>query len=142
MGAILGNHIYPNLKYEKISQKLVEVIYKIITWLQMAVYRRQLNHRHHLQLRIPDINLDDMDAGDIKKAILENHDRKLFEEVEKSKKMGKNKHDDFSKVQDYMHGKALGDCRMAFRILCGLVKEVKGNCKDKHRRKGGEGFDM
>ena len=74
-----------------------------------------------------------MICRDIKKAILENHDRKLFEEVEKSKKMGKHKHKDFSKVQDYMDGKALENCRMAFRIWCELVKEVKGNFKDKHR---------
>ena len=55
MAAILGNHIYPNLKYEKV---LFEVTYEITTWLQMAVYRRQLNH--HLQLGITDINLNDM----------------------------------------------------------------------------------
>ena len=37
-----------------------------------------------------------------------------------------------------MRGKSLDNCRMAFRIRCELVKDIKGNFKDKYRRKGGD----
>ena len=37
-----------------------------------------------------------------------------------------------------MKGKSVDSCRLAFRIQCELVKEIKGNFKDKYRRKGGE----
>ena len=50
----------------------------------------------------------------------------------------KHKNDNFKKVQDYMNGKVITNCRMAFRIRCEMVKEIKGNCKDKYRRNGGE----
>ena len=50
----------------------------------------------------------------------------------------KHKEDNFSSVQDYMKGKSVQNCRMAFRIRCELVKDIKGNFKDMHRRKGGE----
>ena len=30
------------------------------------------------------------------------------------------------------------NCRMAFRIRCELVKDIKGNYKDKFKRLGGE----
>ena len=37
-----------------------------------------------------------------------------------------------------MNGKVVSNCRMAFSIRCEMVNEVKGNHKDKYRRKGGE----
>ena len=51
--------------------------------------------------------------------------------------MMEHKNDNFSKVQDYMKGKSVDSCRLAFRIRCELVKEIKDNFKDKYRRKGG-----
>ena len=36
-----------------------------------------------------------------------------------------------------MKGKSVDKCRMAFRIRCEMVKEIKGNYKDKYRRMGG-----
>ena len=79
-----------------------------------------------------------MPASHIKKAILEHHDRNMLEEIAKSKKMMKHKSEDFSQVQEYMHGKVLSNCRMAFRIRCEMVNEIKGNFKDKFKRLGGE----
>ena len=61
-----------------------------------------------------------------------------MEEVSKSKKMMQHKADNFKQIQEYMSGKSLDHCRMAFRIRCEMVKEIKGNFKDKHRRKGGD----
>ena len=69
---------------------------------------------------------------------MEHHDKELVEEITKSKKMMDHKDDDFSKVQKYMEGKVISNCRMAFRIRCQMVGDIKGNFKDKYRRKGGE----
>ena len=84
------------------------------------------------------MNECELTAGNIKQAILEHHDTQLLEDICNSKKMKKHKEEDFTKVQSYMEGKVLSNCRMAFRIRCEMVCEVKGNCKDKYRRKGGE----
>ena len=62
----------------------------------------------------------------------------MIEEVAKSKKMMKHKNDDFSQVQKYMLGKSVDNCRMAFRIRCEMVNDIKGNFKDKFKRLGGE----
>ena len=90
------------------------------------------------EIGIPDLNYHDTPAGHIKKAILHHHDRNVFEEVSKSKKMMNHKNDDFSKVQNYMKGKSVDNCRMAFRIRCEMVNDIKGNFKDKFKRQGGE----
>ena len=50
----------------------------------------------------------------------------------------KHKENNFQEVQDYMLDKNVEKSRMSFRIRCEMVPEVKGNFKDKHRRKGGE----
>ena len=90
------------------------------------------------QLNIPDVNENTISEADIKRAILDHHDRELVEEIGKSKKMMRHKHDNFKSVQNYMKGKSIINCRMAFRIRCELVKEIKGNFKDKYRRRGGD----
>ena len=79
-----------------------------------------------------------MPAVDIKKAIIDHHDRELLDEIEKSKKMRRHTDDNFKSVQNYMEGKSIDNCRMAFRIRCELVSELKGNFKDKCRRRGGD----
>ena len=43
------------------------------------------------ELEIPDVNLNIISDRDIKRAVLEHHDRQLVEEVSKSKKMMKHK---------------------------------------------------
>ena len=91
-----------------------------------------------MELGIPDTNGREVTEGELKKATMEHHDRQLVEEVEKSKKMRKHSQDNFKQVQDYLKGKSVENCRMAFRIRCEMVKEIKGNYKDKYRRRGGE----
>ena len=66
------------------------------------------------QLDIPDINKTEMSSIDIKRAILEHHDRQVFEDVSKSKKMMQHKNDNFCKAQSYMEGKSVINCHMAF----------------------------
>ena len=48
------------------------------------------------------------------------------------------KEDDFTKVQEYMKWKSVDQSRTAFRIRSEMVDEVRGNFKDKWKRKGGE----
>ena len=88
------------------------------------------------ELGIPDLNVNEMTANHIETAIIDHHDRNMMEEIAKSKKMMRHKNDDFSKVQNYLKGKALHNCRMGFRIRCELVKDIKWNFKDKYRRRG------
>ena len=52
--------------------------------------------------------------------------------------MLQHKDDDFTEVQEYMKGKSIENCRMSFKIRCEMVQDIKGNFKDKFRRKGGE----
>ena len=45
--------------------------------------------------------------------------------------MLKHNDEDFGEVQEYMRIKSVDYCRMAFRIRCEMVPEIKGNFKDK-----------
>ena len=88
------------------------------------------------ELGIPDTTVREVSKGEVKRLILVHHDRQLLEDVEKSNKMRQHSADNFEDVQEYLKGKSVENCRMAFRIRCEMVKEVKGNCKDKYRRRG------
>ena len=90
------------------------------------------------QLDVPDLNENNISEVSLKRAILDHHDRQLVEDISKSKKMMQHKSDNFNTVQNYMKGKSIINCRMALRIRCQMVNEIKGNFKDKYRRKGGE----
>ena len=48
------------------------------------------------------------------------------------------KHENFREVKGYMKGKSIESTRMAFKIRCEMVDEIKGNFKDKYKRNGGE----
>ena len=48
----------------------------------------------------------------------------------------KHKDDNFKTEQSYILSKSVEQCRMAFRIRCEMVDEIKGNFKDKYRRRG------
>ena len=87
---------------------------------------------------IPDINDNGITVGNIKKAVFTHHQRELLENIERSKKMMKHKGDNFSKPQSYMNERSVERARMSFRIRSEMVQEVRGNYKDKYRRKGGE----
>ena len=66
------------------------------------------------------------------------HKDELMEGVEKSKQMLKQKDGNFTKVQEYMKGKSVEKTRIAFRIRCEMVPEIRGNFKDKYKRGGGD----
>ena len=90
------------------------------------------------ELNILDINDQDIPEGVLKRGVFDHHLEEIKEKVSNSKKMMKHKEDNFKEVQDYMLDKNVEKSRMSFRIRCEMVPEVKGNFKDKYRRKGGE----
>ena len=90
------------------------------------------------QVKIPDINDSDIAAKEIRQAIFDHHHSELMDKITISKKMMSHKEDNFKEVQDYMKGKSVENIRVAFRIRCEMVQEIRGNFKDKFRRKGGE----
>ena len=71
--------------------------------------------------------------------MINHHYLEVKSKVESSKKMMSHKDDNFKEVQPYMKGKSVENVRLAFRIRCEMVNEIRGNYKDKYRRIGGEG---
>ena len=87
---------------------------------------------------IPHLNINEISSNCIKQAISDHHYQELKEQIAKCKKMQKNKEDDFREVQSYMKGKVSQNTRMAFRIRCEMVDEIRVNFSSKCRRLGGE----
>ena len=54
------------------------------------------------------------------------------------RKMAKVKDEDFSQVKEYLKGKSIENTRMAFKIRCNMVQDIKGNFTSKYKRLGGE----
>ena len=90
------------------------------------------------ELNIQDLSVDDVSANTIKQAVFDHHYKELKETIAKSKKMEKHKDENYKEIPEYMKGKSVENCRMAFRIKCEMVEEIRGNYKSKYRRMGGE----
>ena len=90
------------------------------------------------QIGLSDINDNDISVTMIKKAVLNHHYEGLKTQIGNSKKMMKHKEDDITDVQSYLKGKSVDNARMAFRIRSEMVKDIRGNFKDKFKRNGGE----
>ena len=90
------------------------------------------------KLDIPNINENSITVGNLKLAVFDHHYKELKDKIGESKKMLKHKDEDFSKPQSYLNGKSVENSRMAFRVRCEMVQEIRGNYKDKYRRQGGE----
>ena len=70
--------------------------------------------------------------------MLNHHLNGLKKDVEKGKKLKQHEVNDSSKPQNYLNGKSVEQARMAFRIRSEMVKDIRGNYKDKYRRSDGE----
>ena len=90
------------------------------------------------EINIPDIKDCEISAREIKQAVFDHHYAEIKSKISSSKKMMSFKDENFKEVQDYMRGKSVENIRVAFRIRCEMVQEIRGNYKDKYRRKGGE----
>ena len=86
------------------------------------------------ELNLPDINNVDITGGEIKEAVFNHHYLEVKSKIENSKKMMAHKDDNFKEFQPYMKGKSVENVRLAFRIRCEMVKDIRGNYKDKYRR--------
>ena len=78
-------------------------------------------------VKLPDINDNEISAGVIKKAVLDHHHDELMDKISNSKKMKSHKDENFREVQGYMKGKSVENCRMAFRIRCEMVEDIRDN---------------
>ena len=67
----------------------------------------------------------DNSAVNIKKAILDHHDRKLIEDIEESKKMRRHVIDNFKEIQSYMKDKSIYNSATAFHIRYEMVDEMR-----------------
>ena len=57
-------------------------------------------------------------------------------ELEKSKKLGDIKHEDFSEVQNYFKVKSVETTRMAFKVRAKMISEIPENFKNKYKEEG------
>ena len=70
--------------------------------------------------------------------MFDHHYGEIKSKIASSKKMMSHKDEDFTEVQNYIKGKSVEHIRVAFRIRCEMVPEIRSNYKDKYKRKGGE----
>ena len=92
------------------------------------------------EIGIPDVNIECVTKKTIKNAIWKHHSMDFKMELSESKKLKDIKEDDFSKVQDYFHGKSVANTRMAFKIRTQMVSEIPANFKNKFKKKGEDGL--
>ena len=64
------------------------------------------------------------------------HYKDVKEQMEKSKKMEKIKHEDFRKEQDYLDCRSLDSCRTQLRIRLEMLETFKDNYRTKYRTLG------
>ena len=91
-----------NQENTALSSKILEV-QQAKEWPGLSVEAREICSEQG----IPDINQYEMSGADIKSAIWDYHDRKLFNEISNSKKMKNHISDNFKKIQDYFKEKSL-----------------------------------
>ena len=120
-------------KTESLSKKILEE-QRSNKWPGLS---REVTHICE-ELNIPDINNCEISALEIRKAVFDHHYGEIKTKISSSKKMMSHKDEDFTEVQDYMKGKSVENVRVAFRIRCEMVQEIRGNYKDKYKRNGGE----
>ena len=82
---------------------------------------------------VEDMNLENVDKGEVDEAILYANMKEMKVEMEKCEKLKEVKNEDFRKEQDYLMEKSVDKGRMAFRLRSRMVPKVKMNFKNMHR---------
>ena len=85
------------------------------------------------QIGIKDVNYYEVRNEKIEEAIIFHHYKDLKEELYKSKKLDKIKHEDFRKEQDYLNSKSIESCRAQFRVRTEMVDTFRDNFRSKYR---------
>ena len=82
---------------------------------------------------VEDMNLENVDKGEVDEAILYANMKERKVEMEKCEKLKEVKNEDFRKEQDYLMEKSVDKGRIAFRLRSRMVPKVKMNFKNMHR---------
>ena len=113
------SHLTDQLNQSRIQRQSKETLSRQILEAQQANQWPGLSSEVKeicLELGIADTNENYISDGDIKKAVLDHHDRQLVLEVSRSKKMMEHSQNNFREVEGYTKEKSLENCRMAFCI--------------------------
>ena len=87
-------------------------------------------------IKIPDVNYNQVKKEKIEEHIFYNHYKDMKEEIEKSKKMEKVKHDNFTSEQNYMNCMSVESSRTQLRIRLEMLESFKDNYWTKYRTLG------
>ena len=87
-------------------------------------------------LKIPDINYFNVRKEKIEEYIFYNHYQDMKELMEKSKKMDKIRHEDFTKEQKYLNYRSIDSARTQMRVRLEMMETFKDNFRTKYRTLG------
>ena len=85
------------------------------------------------KIGLQDVNLNKTRKDDIIDAIFLDHYKNIKEDIKGYKKMEKTAHQDFTKEQEYLHGKSVDRCRTELRIRTEMLESFKDNFRSKYR---------
>ena len=78
---------------------------------------------------LEDINQKEVDKEAMEEAIFFQNYKEMKQDLQGFKKLEEIKHNDFTKMPEYMEDKSLENARMAFRIKSKMVQSIKMNYK-------------
>ena len=82
-------------------------------------------------LGIPDLNEHDVQKREILEKIKKKSSQEIYEELNKSSKMGNIQYMNFNKPQEYFNDKNIENARLKFRFRTKMLNNIPGNFKDK-----------
>ena len=82
-------------------------------------------------LGIPDLNEHDVQKREILEKIKKKNSQEIYEELNKSSKMGNIQYMNFNKPQEYFNDKNIENARLKFRFRTKMLNNIPGNFKDK-----------
>ena len=93
-------------------------------------------------IKIPDVNYYEVRKEKIIEHVFYHHYKDMKETMEKSSKMEKVKHEDFTVEQSYMHCKSIESSRTQLRVRLEMLETFKDNYRTQHRTLGRGQEDM
>ena len=117
-----------------------------ITSLARMIYEEQLRlgwpglaeevKKICLEIGLPDVNQVMVKKEKVKEMIYYHHYKDMKDQLYKSSKLDRIKHEDFRKEQSYMEDRSIDRCRTKFRIRTEMMKTFKDNYRSKYRERG------
>ena len=83
-------------------------------------------------IKFPDVNYNQVKKEKVEEHIFYNHYKDMKEEIEKSKKMDKIKHEDFTSEHNYMHCKSVESSRTQLRLRLEMLESFKDNYRTEY----------